>query len=174
MTPASDGRPLVVAHHHPGRLRMRSPAFETDERLRDAAQRWLRDQCGVRAVDADARTGSLLVTYDPALVDAGELLLAVATRSQLTIAEHASRPVDVQFVFDGARALDERVLEATGGRFGLRVVLPALLGVGSAGSFLLSEQRTPRWESLLYWAVQAFTVLNTDERARWSRNGGTR
>jgi len=156
---------LVVAHHHPGRLRLRSHAFERDPALGSALVRWLREQPGVRRVRSNAATGAVLVTYDLSLTNAGALLEAIAGRSRLAVAGPEAKPHEppVQTVFDAASALDRRVLEWSGGRFDLGFIVPVALGVGAVGSLLFSRhERIPRWDNLLYWSVHFFRVLNRD------------
>lgn len=162
---------LVVAHHHPGRLRVRSRTFERDEALREATERWLGEQPGVRVVRTHPPTGSVLVAYDPAQTDAGELLVAIAARTRLAIVHPAPRGPPTQEVFDALHAVDERIFEFSGGRYGLGLVVPIALGVGSVASFLWSPQhRAPGWANLLYWGVQFFRTLNEDQHARRRRH----
>jgi hypothetical protein len=160
-------RQLVVAHHHPGRLRIRSRTFECEPALAETIERWLSEQPGVREVRSHPPTGSVLVTYDPSCADVGELLVAIAARTCLSIAEPATPGPPAQRILDAARGLDDRVLELSGGRFGLGLVVPLALGAGSIASFFASaHRRTPRWDNLLYWAVQLFRALNEDPRPR--------
>jgi hypothetical protein len=166
---------LVVAHHHPGRLRVRSPRFELDERLLDATQRWLAEHPGVRGACSDATAGSILVAYDPSRIDAGELLVAIATRARLVVVEREPREAPAKRIFAAVRAVDGFVLDASGGRFGLGIAFPTALGLGSIASFLMSPHpRAPRWDNLLWWGLEAFRLLNEDRRpgARPHANGG--
>jgi hypothetical protein len=168
---ARDEGPLVVAHHHPGRLRVRSRTFEWDDARREATLRWLAGHHGVRSVSAHAPTGSFLVLYDRAATDAGALLAAIAAHARLDIAERPLRAAPAQTIFDAARALDEQLLESSSGRFGLGVIVPMALGIGSLGSLVWSaHQRAPRWDNLLYWAVQFFWALNEDQPSHRRRH----
>jgi hypothetical protein len=151
---ARDEGQLVVAHHHPGRLRLRSRRFEGDDALRESTLRWLAEQPGVMDVRSDAKTGSMLVAYDLARVDAGCLLASVAERARLAVDEPA--PLG-QMLLEATRDLDKRVLESSGGRFGLGIAIPLAMGIGSVGSFVWSAHlRAPRWDNLIYWGVQFF------------------
>lgn len=166
---------LVVAHHHPGRLRVRSPRFEVDQALRDAIERWLAEHPGVRAVSSEGTAGSVLVVYDPTSTDAGELLIAIATRTRMVVLEQEPREAPARRVFAAARALDRLVSDASGGRFGLGVAFPAALGLGSIASFVLSSHaRPPRWDNLLWWGWQLFREFSESEPPgpRVHANGG--
>jgi hypothetical protein len=155
---ARDEGQLVVAHHHPGRLRLRSRRFEVDDAVREGTGRWLAEQPGVLDVRSDAATGSMLVAYDRLSVDAGQLLTSVAERAHLAVDEP---PPLARILVEATRDLDKRVLESSGGRFGLGAAIPLAMGVGSVGSFVWSTHlRAPRWDNLLYWGVQLFRVLN--------------
>ena len=166
---------LVVAHHHPGRLRVRSRRFELDERRLEATQRWLAEQPGVRGARPDASTGSILVSYDASRIEVGELLVAIATRAHLVVVEREPRAAPAGRIFAAVRAVDSLVLDVSGGRIGLGIAFPTALGLGSVASFLVSPHaRAPRWDNLLWWGLQAFRALNGDPHpnARPHANGG--
>lgn len=165
---------LVVAHHHPGRLRVRSPRFELDGRLLETTHRWLVEHPGVRSAACDPTAGSILVVYDPSHADPGDLLVAIATRARLVVVEREPRVPPARRVFEAVRAIDGFVLGASGGLFGLGVAFPAVLGLGSIASFVLSSHaRAPRWDNLVWWGMQAFSAFNEDHRpaARPHANG---
>ncbi len=164
---------LVLAHHHPGRLRVRSDRFERDSATLDGIERWLSDQPGVRLVQAHAGTGSVLLLYDPSTVDGGVLLAALADRSRLAIAEPDRSRSPAQRIFDAAQSLDDLVLELSGGRWGLGFLVPAAMWAGSLGSLLFSaHRRAPRWDNLFYWGVQLFRSMNDDRHSRRRRHAG--
>jgi hypothetical protein len=164
-------RALVIAHHHPGRLRVRSRAFESDAPVLEATERWLAEQPGVVAVRVHGATGSVLVAYDPLQTDAGELLSAIAAHARLFMDEPVLSGAPAQRLYDAARALDDRIFRWSEGRVGLGLVIPIALAAGSVGSLLWSaHRRVPRWDNLLYWAVQFFRALNHDAHAHWPRH----
>jgi hypothetical protein len=156
---------LVLAHHHPGRLRVRvrSGALEEDRATLESIERWLTKQPGVRAVCTHARTGSVLVTYDASEAEAGDLFVGIASHGHLDIAEERVRRSPAEAVFAAFRALDDFVLRSSDGRWGFGVLFPLVLGVGSLGSFFFSaHRRAPRWDNLLYWGVQLFRSMNEE------------
>jgi hypothetical protein len=163
--PLRDDRPLFVTHHHPGRLRVRSPLFDRDPKLSETLAGWLTEQAGVRLVQRGAQTGSLLVGYDPSRTDGGRLLEGMARRGELDITVPPRPGIPAQGIFDAARALDRQVAAWSDGRFDLRLALPVALGLGSVASFFVSDhRRIPRWDNLLYWSVHFFRTLNEDAR----------
>jgi hypothetical protein len=168
---------LVLAHHHPGRLRVRvrSGALEEDRTMLEAIERWLTKQPGVRAVCTHARTGSVLVTYDASEAEAGDLFVGIASQGHLDIAETRERRAPVQAIFAAFREVDDFVLRSSRGRWGLGLVVPLALGMSSVGSLLFSaHRRAPRWDNLLYWSVQLFRSMNEDRGQPQRRPGDLR
>ncbi len=55
-------------HHVPGRLRIRSKAFQCYGERADSARERLMAMEGIRSVEVNARAASLIVQYDPARV----------------------------------------------------------------------------------------------------------
>jgi hypothetical protein len=64
-------------HSIPGRLRVRSAAFRNHPQNAKAARSLLGDLEGVRSVDANLITGSLLIRYDEKIVTAARVLGAL-------------------------------------------------------------------------------------------------
>jgi hypothetical protein len=168
---ARDEETLVVAHHHPGRLRVRSRRFEADAALRERIERWIGEQPSVLEARSDAATGSILMVYDPAGADAGGLLVALAEHARLVIDEAPSR---AGRILEAARALDEHVVTSSGGHFGLDVAVPLAFGLGSIGSFVWSAHlRAPRWDNLFYWGVQLWRLIHEGHAHRRRHANGT-
>jgi hypothetical protein len=162
-------RSLVVAHHHPGRLRLRARALEEDPQLRDHAVEALADVDGVTSARGSA-IGSVLVEYDPRRVDAGTLLSTVVAATSLAIAPPPSPDMPARIVALAAQRLDEHVAEWSGGRFDMRIAVPAALAAASFASLLWSDhRRAPRWDNLLYWSFTLFRALND---SRLDEDGG--
>ena len=169
---------LRVAHHHAGRLRLRSDAFLSDgpgaeagpdEAGRPGAARAALDGApGVLSVEHDGDTGSLLIEYDPARVTAEALLALVARAARLRAAGTPTRPprTQGQRILDLCRDLNDGAYELTGFRVDLRTVVPATLACLSAATLLLGRgNRMPRWDSLAYWSVNLFAMLHPREAA---------
>jgi hypothetical protein len=162
---------LRVAHHHPGRLRLRSKGFEGGGKVRERATRALRGLSGVNDVSVAPHTGSVLVAYDPERIGPDAIALAVARAAGLELFEPARRhgdeehPIDV--VIDVARELNAGVSELTQHKVDLRLLVPAALAGAGAYAFIVSkESRLPRWETLVYWAYSVFSIVNQREIER--------
>jgi hypothetical protein len=156
-----DPRALVVAHHHPGWLRVRARRFEEDDAARDAVSRALHSVEGVARVASSSDTGSLLVEYDADQTDVRVILSALCESTGLVLRDPSPVRMGAAALFDAARAVDAYVYERTGGRVDIRVAIPAAMGFGSLASLVWSgHRRAPRWDNLLYWCFTLFRELN--------------
>jgi hypothetical protein len=76
-------------HSIPGRLRVRSRAFRKQPDKAETARSLLGNLAGVRSVDANAITGSLLIRYDEEIVNSARVLSALAAEGLI---EHLPSP----------------------------------------------------------------------------------
>jgi hypothetical protein len=169
-------RELRVAHHSPGRLRLRSRAFEEDgaKELVERASSALRSVSGVNDVSVSGYTGSVLVLYDPEKVAQDTLVATVAGATRLPVAERKHRPGDeehpIDVAIDAVRSVNEFTSELTGHRADLRFLVPAALAGAGVYALVTSEEPIlPRWETLLYWAYAVFSNVNGPEIDRRTR-----
>jgi cation transport ATPase len=124
-------RELTVAHHHPGRLRLRSRAFEGEDGARSVADAStaLGAVSGVRDVHVSAVTGSVLVLYDPENVDTSALVDAAARSAGITV-----ETADVVLVDGGITKLPRAFALADGGMASVKrslglVIVPNALAI---------------------------------------------
>lgn len=157
---------LQLIHHHPGRLRVRAAAFRQGDAA-DRARRELEAVPGIAQVTHTARTGSLLVEYQPGLADPDVILSRVAEAAGLDMPSEEERAREREpalVAIDVAREINAIVHEVTGYRADLRSIVP--LGMAAlAGYSLLRHEGTklPRWDNLLYWSYNIFTQLHRRE-----------
>jgi len=161
--------PLELVHHHPGRLRVRASAFRVADEASRAVVAMLEQLTGIVTVEHATRTGSILVRYEPGLVEPDALLERIARAAELDL------PVDSRearrlraspaiLAIDATRELNEAVHELTGFRADLRALAPAGLAALAAYAFAQQEgERLPRWDNLLYWSYNVFTALHRRE-----------
>ncbi len=160
---------IDIAHHHPGRLRLRSSAFCGKGEVTRKARKALLPIVGVTEVAHDERTGSLLIRYEPIRVEADALVGAIAQQTGLPVRlrktlSATDRDRLAIHVIDAARGLDAMTFKVTGGRMGLGTVVPAALAGLSAFSLIKDrERRLPRWDNLLFWSYRIFTALHESE-----------
>ena len=73
-----------IAHHIPGRLRLRSAAMKHNDYVCEWARRKLAEIEGVTSVTANSCTGSLLLQYDTAAVPPSSVAAVLASRGITT------------------------------------------------------------------------------------------
>jgi hypothetical protein len=171
---------LQLIHHHPGRLRVRAAAFREGDAA-DRARAALEALPGIAQVTHSARTGSLLVEYQPGLADPEAILARVAGAAGLDLPseeERARKREPALVAIDATRELNEIVHEVTGYRADLRSIVP--LGMAALAGYSLlkhEESKLPRWDNLLYWSYNIFTQLHRreiDAAAARAAEGGER
>ncbi len=171
--PANDAAPtqvLELVHHHPGRLRVRARALRDDAELAARIAVALEGMPGITRVTHSPRTGSVLVEYEPGLVEPDAIALRIAETAQLIspFDPRAARPVPrpASALIEGARELNAIAQELTGGRADLRSIVPAALAGAAAYSFAFGKvHRLPRWDNLLWWSYSVFASLHARDIA---------
>ena len=162
---------LELVHHHPGRLRVRADVFALLAQggaavslVREAIEA----QPGVTRLSHNARTGTLLVEYQPGLAEPDDLLQHIADAAGLerpgkdAIGAFGRSPA--LLAVEAARQLNAITAELTGSRADLRAIVPAALAALSAYSFVVHQDtRLPRWDNLLYWSYNLFSSLHRNE-----------
>jgi hypothetical protein len=119
--PISRGEPrspapvrLEVAHHIPGRLRLKADALKRDKRAMVKARQELKVITGVKAITPNVYAGSLVVEYDPKLVDNGIFAEKLSRRgySLMSSAAESIVPIGSRNVADAVgRALLDALLD---------------------------------------------------------------
>jgi hypothetical protein len=147
-------------------LRVRAVAFQDG----DAATRVLTALDAVPGVDAvkhNARTGSILVEYEPGLAHPEAVLARIAAAAGLDPPTDDLRPRGREpaiVAIDAAREINELVDEITGHRADLRSLVPMGMAALAVYSFAYEGgTRLPRWDNLLYWSYNIFTQLHRRE-----------
>lgn len=163
---------LELVHHHPGRLRLRATTFERDDVV--IVRERLDTLLGILEVTHAKATGSLLITYEPGIVEPDEIIVQVADAAELDPPREKVRdPRKPALVAIGVgRELNAAVEVLTGHRADLRSIVPAAMaGLAAYAWMQQGGQRLPRWDNLLYWSYNIFIGLHRkeiDESARVS------
>ncbi len=163
---ATSREAIELVHHHPGRLRLRASVFEGESQEFARAQAVLDAMPGIAGVEHNARTGSVLIRYEPGLVEPDAVVAAVAEAADLDLPRERVRdPNKPALVAIGVtRELNAAVAQITGGRADLKSLVPAaMIGVGVFSFFAGKGPRLPRWDNLVYWGYQVFTSLHRAE-----------
>jgi Heavy metal associated domain 2 len=160
--------PLELVHHHPGRLRVRADVFRQDLELVARVRETIVGLAGITSFTHSARTGSLLVEYEPGFTEPDEVVEQIAEVANLERpdedAVRARRRPPAVVAVGVARELNSLTMELTGSKVDLRFLVPTAIAAVSAYSFVYSkEPRLPRWDNLLYWSYNLFTSLHRRE-----------
>lgn len=158
---------LHLVSHFPGRLRVRAETFRVlPEVASDVSQR-LREEPGVADVEAATRTGSLVIKYDPAVVQLTRIVQLLVRLGGLHGLEVDVRTEDIDrmprpgtHVRDLMGLWDRAMRHATEGRLDLRTSVPGALAAAGLGILFFGKRRTPEWYDLLFWSFVTFVNLN--------------
>jgi hypothetical protein len=145
---------VTIAHQLPGRIRLRIPEKRGD----DAFFRQLREVAGsvpgIRQVEVNHRTGSVLVLHDP---DVPLLAMSEAVGLRLET-DTGTRPI-VEQVGGGLQQIDTALRSVAGGQLDLRGV--ALIGLLGFGLYQLARGEVLAPAATLFWYAFALTQLRT-------------
>jgi len=168
VNPGDEREHLELAHHHPGRLRVRADALIDALDVVQAIREDLDAVPGIVSVKYTAQTGSILIEYEPGLADADDIILRIADAAGLappvdeaTLRAERARPA--LLAIGATKELNRLTEEVTGGRADLRTLVPAALAGLAVYSFIEEKNRMPRWDNLLYWGFNIFTMLHKRE-----------
>jgi Heavy metal associated domain 2 len=165
-----------VVHHIPGRLRVRLPRAQRNPRLLEELAKFCESLGGVRQVEINPTTGSLLVHYTPESHDQIRSLLrsqaeGIEQPPELGMADDLADKMEREADFLAAhsevalrlvntvKALNREVRIATDNTVDLKVLLPAALAVWA---FLKHgiEASTPLWVTLTIFSFNSFVALH--------------
>jgi len=160
---------LQVIHVLPGRLRLKVPALKADPIRARAVQERIAPQAGIRKVEVNPATGSVLVFYDESagLAPLGSLqelfpsLSLTELQDRLTACARAPTPradaaEDMAELFRRANA---QVARITNG-LDLRVLVPLALIALALLQLRSGKTAWPSWYDFLWFAFSSFLLLN--------------
>lgn len=174
-----DGAAITVAHAIPGRVRFKVAQVRDDAAFASELRQRLASIPGVQQVEIHARTGSVVILYDTAVLNASDSLQSLAealtplfpgltaedlkTFAALTVTGAAAMATPV--VGESVRAffagLNDNIQRATGGSADLTILLPLILFALGARSLLKSDKlASPTWYDFLWFALGTYFMLN--------------
>lgn len=169
--------PLRLVHHHPGYVRVRAGAFlqpAADNPTLAAARAAAEALPGFRSWSHNPMTGSAVIEYDPAALEADDLLKHIASgagfpRLEVATRIKMNRQELVSAFMDGVQDINRTFGQLTGERTDLRELVPVALAAVSVVSFVVNDpsSRLPHWFSSLYRSYRVFMHWHRREvRAR--------
>lgn len=164
-----NGHPATVESTVPGRIRVRLPRHERREDVLDEIKAILQDVDGIRRIQANLNTGSVLIEHDPEVVGS-EDLLDVAKAAELIfepgeelphILEEVRWPREVSLaahsIMKSFRKFDRGVSSLTGGRIdGKMLIILFLLLLGIKRLLANGKRPGAPWHALFWYAYSMF------------------
>jgi hypothetical protein len=166
-----------VAHQIPGRVRLRIPAAKGRPDLLREIVAAAGSVSGIKSVEGNPVTGSLVIHHAPAAYKSFEGLVSVLADSTPHLSIHPSHPATnarsqragrgkrtqpsaaAQAITSFFRSLDREIREATDNEIDLKVLLP--LAAGILGFFAFRRKAaTPLWLTLMIFAFHSFLTLH--------------
>jgi hypothetical protein len=160
---------LRIVSHFPGRLRVRSKTFRMLPEIADDVAQRLREEGGVSNVEIVRRTGSLLVHYEPRVVELPRLVELLVRAGGLHGLEmdasddHVEHPRPGAILRETLDRLDDEMRAAAGGKADLRTAIPGTLAAAGLAKLMFGHRRIPEWYDMMFWAFVTFVNLNPPE-----------
>jgi len=175
---------IQIIHALPGRVRVRLSRLKGNASLAAEVERALRTLVGIQHVETSTTTGSVLVLYDPRLLESLDLeafvpLLGLAGRLGLSfddmdmdelqdwlhMAADGTRPGPSAMLGDGIatwlHSVNAGVTQVTGEWGALRTLAPLTLAFLGLRSLLLTEPLPfPAWYDYLWFAFSTYMILH--------------
>jgi len=175
---------IQLIHTLPGRVRVRLPRLKGDAALAGEIERALTPLAGIQHVEASTTTGSVLVLYEPRLLESLDIeaigsLLGLATtlglsvedvdmdalQTWLHLAANGTQPNMSTPLGESMAAwfgsVNARVTQATGEWGELRTLVPLTLAFLGLRSLLVAEQLSfPAWYDYLWFAFSTYMILH--------------
>ena len=154
-----------IAHHIPGRLRLRLSPPVAGGDVAEAVQ----GLPGVRSCTWSPRTGSLLVLYEPGSATVAAVTDAVRTRAavggdlaELSESAPSERPATLAATVTGAFGeMDREIRRTTRGAIGLGGLVPVALTLWAVREIALGRFAPLGWSSALWYAHGLFRDYNS-------------
>jgi Heavy metal associated domain 2 len=162
-------RTLRVVHDIPGRLRLRLPRGVGAAGLSDVIDRLPGAQSSVWS----PRTGSLLIRYDPDVLNAAAITQAVAEHADLVrpapddlpgATATAGRAPVARAIVETFSDINGRVAHRTRGRLDLGILIPVALVLWAGRQLLRSPITSLSWTSALWYAHGLFRDYHASSR----------
>jgi hypothetical protein len=167
---------IKIVHAIPGRMRLKVADVRENPTLAGELQRRLTSLSGVRKVEVNPRTGSVLILYEATAFASAEALQELAkplaeifpgleineVRSWMSSANGSgSAPSLTQGIASFFAGLNKNIDAATGSAVDLRILLPLGLFIFGLRSLLISDKRPlPTWYDFFWFALGTYFMLH--------------
>jgi len=155
---------LALVSHFAGRVRVRAETFRVLPEVGEEVVSRLLEQDGVESAHASPVTGSVLVTYDPTVVDLPKLVRLIVQAGALQ--GIALEPAPLPPPSGGRRmrsslhAFNLHVNRKSKGALDLKMAVPVALTGSGLLMLARGARRVPEWYDLMFWGFVAFCNLH--------------
>lgn len=160
-----DSPTAAVESRVPGRIRLRVPRGSRRGNGLARIQMVFENVEGIRNIDINPSTGSVLITHDPNIIDS-EDLIGLGRSANVIRQESQGGRNGIQWpamstgarqIISGFRQFDSAISRFTGGAIDAKLAIPLLLLGLSLGRALFSASKAPTpWYSLLWYSYSMF------------------
>lgn len=167
---------IKIVHAIPGRMRLKVADVRENPTLAGALRKRLVSLPGVRTVDVNARTGSVLILYEATAFASAEALQELAKplaelfpgvelselQSWMSSPNGSgSGPALTQGIASFFAGLNKNIEAATGSAVDLRILLPVGLFILGLRSLLFTDKRPlPTWYDFFWFALGAYFMMH--------------
>lgn len=167
---------VKIVHAIPGRIRLKVTSVRDNPTLAGELQQRLTSLQGVRRVEANPQTGSVLILYEATAFASAEAVQELAQplaeifpglklndpQSWMSSANGSgSTPSLTQGIASFFVGLNKNIDAATGSTLDLRILLPLGLFFLGLRSLLISDQRPlPTWYDFFWFALSTYFMMH--------------
>jgi len=170
---------ITIAHAIPGRVRLKVARVRQDGAFAGKLRQRLASITGVQQVDVNARTGSVVILYDAALLGASASLRTLAEsltpifpdlstedlQAFASLSANGATAASIPVIGEGVRtfvtSVNDNIQRVTGGNADLKILLPLALFALGVRSLLKSDKLlSPTWYDFLWFALGTYFMLN--------------
>lgn len=148
-----------IAHQLPGRIRIRLPHARGDRAFLEQINQSISPRPGVRHVEVNPTTGSIVIHYEASPLEDFKQGLAIhADREDLFILDlnsHTEERNISHSIDRGFKNVSNSVKRATDGAIDLKELFPVALAA-AALAFVKTAEGTPLWVSLLNFSFSSY------------------
>jgi hypothetical protein len=155
-----------IAHHIPGRIRIRLPHAKGDRAFLEQINQSIAPRPGVRYVEVNPTTGSVVIHYEASPLDDFEQGLATHAAHEdlfiLDLNSHTKVSNISHSIDSGFKNLSNSFKRASDGTIDLKEIFPIALAA-AALAFLKTAEGTPLWVTLLNFSFSSYMALHEPE-----------
>jgi hypothetical protein len=156
-----------IAHHIPGRIRIRLPHARGDRAFLEQINQSISPRPGVRYVEVNPATGSVVIHYEDSPPEDFKQSLALHADHEdlfmLDLNSHTEERNVSHSIDSGFKNLSNSVKRATDGAIDLKELFPVVLAA-AALAFIKTAEGTPLWVSLLNFSFSSYMALHEPEQ----------